>query len=146
MGNREHAVALFNQGVQTAQEKKYDNALSHAYKCFASACYADPTWWNAFYQSGNNNGDQNLTSAAIACFRRALECESKPEERAKILANLCWQLQAAGETDEAIHCGLEALTHDPKAAMAYLNLSICFRDIDDSASSMLYANKFLETD
>lgn len=141
MGNREHAVALYNQGVQTLQDKAYDTHLQHAYKCFASACYADPTWWNAFYQAGNNNADQRLAVSAIACYRRALECEMDPKDRAKVLANLCWQLQDMGRTLEAIKCGEEAIALDNTASNAWLNMSICWRDVDDNRKSVEYAER-----
>lgn len=141
MGDRSHAIALFNQGVEAAKNNSYPNALQHAYRCFASACYADPTWWNAFYQAGNNNVDQKLKVSAIACYRRALQCESSPEEQAKVMSNLAWQLEEAGEIDEAMFLGHTAIDLDPAASHAHVNLSLCYRDIGDSRHMVEYAEK-----
>lgn len=146
MGDRAHATALFNQGVHAAKEQTYANHLQHAYKCFSSACVADPTWWHAFYQSGNNNSDQKLQHAAIACFRRALECECSDEERAKILSNLCWQLQELGETKEALEQGLAAIALDATLANAHVNLSLCYRDLSDSKRSLKHAQEAFKLD
>src|SRR5690349_14778252 len=117
MSDRAHAIALYNQGVEAATAN-YPNALQHAYRCFWSACYADPTWWNAFYQAGNNNADQKLKLAAIACYRRALECNDPEADRGRILSNMAWQLEEIGEIDEALLCAQEAISIDPNLSHA----------------------------
>lgn len=146
MGDRAHATALFNQGVETAKNLAYPDSLRHAYKCFASACYADPTWWRAFYQAGNNNADQKLQHSALACYRRALECESEPLERAKILSNICWQLQDMGQTAEALDTVSQALAIDPTLASAHINASMCYRDMSDSKKSLTHAQEAFRLD
>ena len=82
---------------------------------------ADPEWATACYQAGNNASDLNHFHAAIACWRRALECEmpditpmeSQDASRAKVLCNLGWRLESLGATEEALKITLEACRVDP---------------------------------
>ena len=102
MGDRKTATAFFNQGLQANQQKGDDPKLgAHAYQLFASACFADPTWFHAYYQCGNNNSDLKLYFSAIADWRRALECEAPDKERAKACANLGWRLHNLNRFPEA---------------------------------------------
>ncbi len=109
MGNRQVALDMFNQAVNVINAKALPSFQQEAYKLFASSCYADPTFPEAFYQSGNNNTDLNLSHSAIACYRRALECNPPPSLRASILCNLGWQLHSTQKTVEALEVSLEAL-------------------------------------
>jgi tetratricopeptide (TPR) repeat protein len=146
MGDRAHATALYNQGVEAANAKNYPAHLQHAYQCFSSACYADPTWAQAFYQAGNNNVDQKMQHSAVACYRRALQCEAPPEDRAKSYSNLSWQLAEMGRIDESLECALKAIELDPALVQAHLNLSICYRDLDDSKKSLEHAEQAMALD
>lgn len=140
MADRASAQQMFNAGREALNNRdKYPQAGAHAYKMFASACFADPTWGTAFYQAGNNNIDLKLAHAAIACYRRALECNPEKEERAKILTNMGWQLQALGQTQEALSVSREALRVDPALAQPHLNLSVIYRDLADSEKSLYHA-------
>lgn len=94
--------------------------------------YADPTFATAAYQCGNNGSDLGHLHAAIACWRRALECEmpdTGPQNdtnaaRAKVLCNLGWRLESLGQTLEALDVSQQATKLDPNLAFAWLNLSI----------------------
>ena len=142
MGDRQHAIALYNQGVEASKQNQYPTHLQHAYKLFASACFADPTWWQAFYQAGNNNVDQKLGFSALACFRRALQCEiTDPVEHARVFANMCWQLEESAQVDEALECGLKSIEADPNCVLGHLNLSVVYRDLDDTANSVKHAEQ-----
>src|SRR6202043_556594 len=103
-----------------ATDKSQSNT---AYTMFGSACYADPTWPDAWYQQGNNNNDLKATHAAVACYRRALECEPEPSLRGRILTNLGWCLHQVGKTQEALSVSLEAVELDASLSPAWINLS-----------------------
>lgn len=141
MGDRAHAVALYNQGVEAVNATQYPTHLQHAYKCFSSACYADPTWAQAFYQAGNNNVDQKLAHAAIACYRRALQNDPPDDIHARLACNLGWQLEQVGEIDEALHWSQRALQLDPKLTHAHINLSIQYRHLSDSGKALSHAEQ-----
>lgn len=132
VGDRRTAEQFFNNGVTAANDKAHAEYLQHAFQMFSSACYADPTWGTAFYQTGNNCSDLQKLHSAIACWRRALECEmpdtgpqgSTEAARAKVMCNLGWRLESVGRTHEALKYTLAAVQIDPKLAFAWLNLSI----------------------
>ena len=132
MGDRVTAQQFFNNGAQAANDRTHPEYLQHAFQMFCSAVYADPTWATALYQAGNNASDLKHYHAAVACWRRALECDMPDVNdhsitdaaRAKVLCNLGWRLETVGRTREALQCSLEATVLDPKLAFAWLNLSI----------------------
>lgn len=141
MGDRQHAVALYNQGIQALQDKSDPKMVPHAYQLFASACHADPTWWQGFYQAGNNNSDLNLHQASIACWRRALEGEINPQERAKVLTNLGWRLHTIGQTQEAYAVSMQALDYDSSLPSAWRNLSLIHGVLGSPAMGVQCARK-----
>src|ERR1700678_353193 len=98
MGNREFAQKLMQQAVQAATDKSKPSHLTTAYQLFASACVADPTWGEAFYQYANNNFDLKQLPAAVAGYRRALQCDIDLDMRAKALLNLGWCYHLLGQT------------------------------------------------
>ena len=110
MGDHATAVQLYNQGVKSAADRSSPSYLQHAFQQFCSAMNADPEWATAAYQCGNNASDLNHFQAAIACWRRALECEMpditpldvQDASRAKVLCNLGWRLESLGYTEEAL--------------------------------------------
>ena len=133
MGDRAAAIQLYNQAVTAANDKTQTSNLQSAYSLFVSACYADPTYWQAFYQNGNNNGDLHNDHAAVASFRRALECECSTADRAKVMTNLGWKLHSIGETQEALHWSTKATELDAGLAYAWLNLSMIHGTLYDTA-------------
>lgn len=151
MGDRKTAEQFFNNGVSAANDRSKPEYLQHAFQMFCSAMYADPTWATASYQAGNNASDLGMLPAAIACWRRALECEMpavtdvhQEASRAKVLCNLGWRLESVGQTLEALEVTLEATTLDPKLAFAWLNLSIIQGRLGLTAKSVQSARKAFE--
>lgn len=132
MGDRATALQFYNTGVTSANDRSRPEFLQHAFQQFGSACYADPTFATAFYQMGNNCHDLKLNDAAIACWRRALECDmpdagdmnSTDAARAKVYCNLGWLLEATGRSLESLDYTTRALELDPELAQGWLNLSI----------------------
>ena len=132
MGDRKAAEQFYNCGVDSASDRSKPEFLQHAFQQFQSACYADPTFGTGWYQCGNNGSDLGHLHAAIACWRRALECEmpnTGPQNdtnaaRAKVLCNLGWRLESIGKTLEALNVSEQAVKLDPNLAFAWLNLSI----------------------
>lgn len=141
MGDRSHATMLYNTGVEAANNKQYPGNASHAYQSFVSACYADPTWWMPFYQTGNNNSDLDHLPAAIACWRRAIEAGIDPADEAKVYSNLAWRLHTVGKTDEAWEYAVKATETDPTLAYGWLNLALLCGSRDQSAEAVKYAQK-----
>src|ERR1700675_1870430 len=130
MGDREHSSQLYNAGVTAINAKDNPEHLANAYQMFSAAVYADPTYGLAVYQAGNNASDLNQLPAAIACYRRALECENTQEDTAKILCNLGWRLHSLGQTQEALACSLKAVELDPALVFPWLNLSLIYGLLD----------------
>jgi len=132
VGDRKTAELLFNQAVTSANDRSKPEYLQHAYQLFCSAVYTDPTWATALYQAGNNASDLNHYPAALACWRRALECEmpdtgeqnATEAARGKVMCNLGWRLESIGETMEALEWSERAVKVDPELSFAWLNLSI----------------------
>lgn len=132
MGDRKTAEQFYNNGVTAANDKSAPEYLQHAFQMFVSACYADPTFATAWYQAGNNDSDMMHFPAAIACWRRALECEmpvtgsqsSTDAARAKVLCNIGWRLESLGQTYEALEATQESVRLDDKLPFSWLNLSI----------------------
>lgn len=144
MGDRKTAEMFFANGAQAAQDRSKPEFLQHAFQQFSSAMHADPTWATAAYQVGNNASDLGHHHAAIAAWRRALECEmpkngdvaSHEATRAKVLCNLGWRLESTGQTEEAFKVAQEAVQADPKLAFAWLNLSIILGRLGNTADSV----------
>lgn len=151
MGNRKAATEMFNQAVNIINAKALPTFQQDAYKLFASACYADPTFPEAFYQAGNNNSDLQKLHAAAACYRRALECDPPPALRASILCNLGWQLHSTQRNEEALSVSLEALQlatkYNPDVLPPiYINLSCIHGVQKDLYQSELCARSAFELD
>ena len=152
MGDRATAIQFFNTAVASSKDKSAPEYLQHAYQMFASAMYADPTFATAAYQAGNNASDLHQMYAAIACWRRALECEmpdvlpseSQEASRAKVLCNIGWRLESAGLTSEGLAATEEAVKIDPSLAFAWLNLSIIQARIGKMEEAVKSARKAFE--
>ena len=138
MGDRQHARALYEQGLKVALGlDRSTEILSHAFNQFSSAAFADPTWWQPFYQCGNNVSDMNLHVAAVACYRRALEAGGMPDaDRAKLYCNIGWRLHSLSHSEEARAFSQQAIDLDPTLALAHVNLSCIHGMFDDSAASV----------
>ena len=123
---RQFAQGLIETGTKAALDRSNPANIQQAYKLFVSACYADPTFDGGFYAVGNANSDMSLLSGAVATYRRALECEQIPANRARTLTNLGWRLHGLGQTQEALAVTQEALQLDPDITIAYINLSCIY--------------------
>lgn len=141
MGDRAASIQFYNEAVKTVHDKSQSTYLAHAYSLFSSACMVDPTYGSAHYQAGNNNSDMNLLPAALACWRRGLECENTPDEKGKMLINMGWRLHSLGRAREAVeflHAGLKI---DPKLHLGVLSLSLCHQLFGDPKMSLQYAEQ-----
>lgn len=103
----------------------------------------DPTYGQAWYQCGNNNFDLKLHYAAIADWRRALQCppvggqgDSPATERAKILCNLGWGYYVTGQIFNSLVVLNEAVELDPSQAMIWMRLSLAHSILDNSLTSI----------
>ena len=122
MGDRARAIEAFKVGDQHARTNP-----TQAFHNFMAAAYIDPTWGQAHYQVGNNLMDLQKHYAAVAAYRRALECENEPLEQAKVYANLGYALSTIGELDESLEMSTKATELDPKLEMAWANLSLVYQ-------------------
>ena len=149
MGDRATAVQFFNNAVASANDRTHPEYLQHSFQMFVSAVNADPTWADANYQAGNNGSDLGHLHAAVACWRRALECEmpdtgnsaDTSAARAKVLCNLGWRLESLGQTREALEFTEHAVRLDPDLAFAWLNLSIIQTRLGMTAKAVTSARK-----
>lgn len=137
MGDRQTAVNFYNQALSAFNDKSNPDHLKLAYGLFSSSCIADPTWAESHYQCGNNNSDlasslaqpQAVLSSAIACWRRALECNPEPSLRAKIMSNIGWRLHNIGQTAEALEFLEGATKLDPNLHLAWVSLSCLYQSL-----------------
>lgn len=150
MGNRAAAKQFYDAGEQAANNNRGNSAgLTQAYGNFVAASYVDTTWGQAHYAVGNNACDLNLSHAAIAAYRRALECENSDVNLARIHCNLGWQLHIVGKTKEAFEHSMKAVELDPALAFGWLNLSIVhyiMGNTETAVSCALKANELLPDD
>src|SRR6185312_16401015 len=146
MSNRAAAQQMFNAAVTAANERLQSGHLERAYNLFASATIEDPTWWQAHYQMGCNNADQERYPAAIASWRQALACKITSSEKARVLTNMGWFCYANGQIDEARQYTEEAITLAPKEAAAWCNLSVILPLYDQSEASLHAAQRAFELD
>jgi hypothetical protein len=145
MGDRHAALQFYNSAVQVANDKSQKDWANHAYQLFSSACLVDPTWWEAFYQAGNNCSDLEYMpkEASIACYRRALECEMEDDKRAKCLINIGWKSHQLGRTREALAYSEQALKYNVKEPYGWVNLSCIYQTLLDSKASLRCAQRAL---
>lgn len=154
MGNREAAVQMFNAAVTAANDRSQQGHLDRAYKLFVSACCVDPTFGQAFSQMSNNNADlgQNaahdyrFNNAAVAGWRRALECEQTDDERTRVLTNIGWYCYLIGQIDDAKTFLDESIRLAPDNANGWCNLSVINGILDRGADSIFCAQKAFEID
>lgn len=141
MGDRKHAVDLLNSGIASLSDKSNPQALQHAYQCISSACLVDPTFSDAFYQNGNTISDLNLFNAAVAYWRRGLQCETTSDQKSKILGNMSWRLLTLGRIEEALQAGLQSVEVDPKNGYCWITLANIYQILDDAEKSADAARK-----
>jgi tetratricopeptide (TPR) repeat protein len=146
MGDRATSIKFHNQGVTAAGDKSSTVNLSQAWNLFNSAAVADPTYATAWYQVGNNASDMNFFHAAIAAYRRALQCDNPPEDKAKILCNLGWRLFTVGRVKEAHTVLMESLELDDKWAHTWINLAQVHGILNQPATALDCARKGFELD
>ena len=150
MGNRAAAEQFYRTGEQAAQNNRDNTAgLTQAYHNFVSAAYIDPTWGAAHYAVGNNAVDLGMSHAAIASYRRSLECEHNNANLARVHANIGWQLQVTGRTQEAYEHSMRAVDLDPSLGPAWLNLSIIhyiLNQTETAVSCAMRANQLMPDD
>lgn len=150
MGNRAAAKQFYDAGEQSAKNNQNNSAaLTQAYGNFVAAAYVDPTWGQAHYAVGNNVADLNMPHAAIASYRRALECENTDVNLARIMCNLGWQLHIVGRTDEALEHCVRSVELDPTLAFGWLNLSMVYtilNNTETAVSCAMKANELLPDD
>ncbi len=136
MGDRKTAVDFYNAAASAINDKSVEQNRTTAYQLFVSSVYADPLWWQAIYQCGNNVADMSFHAAAVACYRRALHCEMSDADRAKVCANLCDRLRMIGQAEESARYGLEATRLDPRSQVAWINLSVTYQILRDVKRSV----------
>jgi hypothetical protein len=144
MGDRATAEKYYNAAVAAHNDASNPKHLETAYSLWLSACYADPTWFAAFYQQGNNNSNLGKLEAALACWRIALTCECTKEERAKVLANVAWRLFSLGKTREAANAALDCLELDPSLVNGWVNLSLIHQHLCNHTGMLVAARKAYE--
>lgn len=124
MGNRQQATIFYNQAVASVNNKDDPKHLEHAIHLFSSACQVDPTWGQAFYHAGCNHSDLNALPAAIACWRRALECgDLDPGTKARCLINIGYRLHGLGRSSEALLVTNAGLEIDPNLQYGWVHKS-----------------------
>lgn len=144
MGDRRAAEHYYKAGETAAQHAQQTNnsaALTQAYSNYVSAAYADPTWGQAHYQVGNNAADLKLAHTAVACYRRAAECENTDENLAKIYCNLAYQLHVVGKTEEALLYAKKSSDLDRRLAFNWVNLSIIQYTLNNTAEAVRCARR-----
>jgi len=144
VGDRATAIQFYNQAVTAIGDKSNTTNATTAYQLFMSATYADPTYWQAHYQVGNNNSDLTHYEAAVASWRRALECELTDQERAKVYANLSQRLHTLGRVTEALPIAVQAANLDPKLGGAWINLSLIYGTLGNTRDSLAAAERAME--
>src|SRR5438105_6699761 len=101
MKDRAQGLQFIDAAV-TAARDPVNPQLAHAFQLMSSAVYCDPTYGDAWYKCGCALSDQGVHHAAIATWRRALECQNDDIAKARILINLGWRLGDIGRIKEGL--------------------------------------------
>lgn len=141
MGDRAAALQFLKSGEEAARDRGNQKNVDHGYQLMTSACYADPTFWDAFYRNGNAAVDLMRPEAAIACYRRALECDLTANEKAPILTNLAWKLHEFGRFDEAVDLLDEAMRLAPHLALPHIHTASIMTALGATATAVQHARK-----
>ena len=145
MGDREQARNIMQKAEEAARDKTHQTNVDHSYQLFSSACYVDPTWEAAFYNIGCHSSDLNRPHAAIACYRRALECETESaEDRGKLLTNIGYELQKIGRPVEALEYLREANRVAPHLPLPWMIMGLCHGMLDATETALFCARKCYE--
>lgn len=136
MGDRDTSIRFYNQGVEAINDKSNATNATTAYQLFASSCLVDPTYQLPWFTYGNNNFELEKHHAAIAAYRRSLNCEQTPQERAKALCNLGWNLFVLGHVHAAHKALLASIDSDPSYPASWINLSNVMGILDQPIHSL----------
>ena len=144
MGDRETCIKFYNQAVAAVNDKSLATNAQTAFQLFASACQVDPTYWQAHYQMGNNTGDLKQPRAAVAHYRKALQCEMTPADKSKVLCNLGWRLYELGHIEESLDALQQSLDIDDKCVATWLNMSQAHGILGQNATALECARRCYE--
>ena len=144
MDKRQQAHNLLAKGEAVAADKSQPTNLDHGYQLLASAAYADPSWGHAFYVNGCAASDLVRPHAAIALYRRALECELDPGEHPKVMTNLAWELMKIGGQLEAMGWLNVAIELDSKLSLPWMMLGLCYTTFGKTNTAVMCARKCVE--
>lgn len=133
------ALAFFNAAIEAA---KTDSKL--AYRLMLSAVQADPSFGPGWHNIACVQADSGMLHAAIAGWRRALQCDLDPAHRMYALTNIGHRLFAVGRLDEAWDWTLQAIAHDPGKAYPWENLSAICIQRGETAKAVEYARRGFE--
>lgn len=136
MGDRATAKQFYDQAVAAVTDKSNATNSTTAYQLFVSAAYADPTFFLPQYQLGNNNFDLKASFAAVASWRRALECAANDEERGVACTNLAQGLHHIGKVSEALAHAEKAVKLVPKQILAWAHLSMIYGTLRDTKKAL----------
>lgn len=144
MDRRQQAHNFLAKGESVAADKSQPTNLDHGYQLLASAAYADPSWGHAFYRNGCAASDLVRPHAAIALYRRALECELDPAERPKVMTNLAWELMKIGGQQEASMWLHQAIDLNPKLSLPWMMAGLIHTTFGQTETAVSCARKCVE--
>jgi hypothetical protein len=131
MSDRIAAIKFFNQAQAALADRTRDNHLALAYSLYSSSVVVDPDFAQGWYSIGSSNSDMQLLPAAVANFRRALECPEgdgagalSAPLKARTLCNLGHRLYHLGKFDEARVFLEKSVELEPKFSFGWTNLSL----------------------
>lgn len=146
MGNRQKAIEFFNQAVVAVNDKQNPLHLQTAYTLFAAAAIQDSTWYQSWYQLGNNNNDLGKPEAAIADWQLALNCDMPDSERAKVLGNMTFAYINLGKFQDAWDCNIAAEKLDANSAHVAMNWATLYGNRGDKSKAVKWARRAVELD
>lgn len=132
MGDRAQALLFYNKAIESLSNKDDPKHQEHALHLFSSACMCDPDFGEGFHQLGNVHSEFGHLHAAIANWRRALQCQDLPKHiRPQTMQNLSWRLHGLGHVDEALALGLASVELDPNLFQGWITLSCIYQTLAD---------------
>jgi len=109
--------------------------LNDALVCYQKSLSIEPNYAETYINLGNVLKEVDQVEKAASCYRKAIALDPQNPQSHTALGNI---LQMLGRCDEAIACHRQALSLKPDYDLAYSNLLLAMRYMENSAEEDVF--------